>query len=263
MSYQSPKRNNRDLTIIPLTNTIRSSEFDFLPKPLPRPSPCHILVIGGTSSGKTNLIMNIITRFWTNDDGSSIFDEIYVFAPSVLQDPAFVPLQTIQDIVYANNELDTDLIRDIISREDQTRKLVYIDDFANSPAIQSEVLYDLFFRSRHSNTSVIFSSQYYFKIPIAIRSNASHFILFKSPQKEMVLIRTELQTINFPEKKFDEAYKMATNEKYSFLYIDRFSEGEPRFYIKFDTVIEPNNSDDDDEEDETEAGAIIERKDQK
>ena len=70
----------------------------------------------------------------------------------------------------------------------------------------------------------------------------------------MVLIRTELQTINFPEKKFDEAYKMATNEKYSFLYIDRFSEGEPRFYIKFDTVIEPNNEDDENEtmQDETE-----------
>ena len=244
---------NRDLKVIPLVNTVRSSEFEFLPKPLPRPSPCRILVIGSCASGKTNLIMNLITRFWLDNDGDSIFDEIYVFAPSILQDKSFSPLKDFEDIVYANNSLDTELIREIISREDDVRKLVYIDDFANSPQIQGEILHDLFFISRHSNTSVIFSSQYYYKVPIPIRCNASHLILFKpQSKKEMGLIRAELQTIDFPDKSFDEAYKMATKEKYSFLYIDRFTEGKPTFYINFDTKIEPNNDDEEDDDEEEE-----------
>ena len=58
------QRSNRDLKVIPLVNTVRSEEFNFLPKPLPRPNPCRILVVGNSSSGKTNLIMNLITRFW-------------------------------------------------------------------------------------------------------------------------------------------------------------------------------------------------------
>ena len=140
------------------------------------------------------------------------------FSHLFLQDKSFSPLKDFDDIVYANNALDTELIQEIISREDDARKLVYIDDFANSPQIQGEILHDLFFRSRHSNTSVIFSSQYYYKVPIPIRCNASHLILFKPPsKKEMALIRTELQTLDFPDKSFDEAYNLATKEKYSFL----------------------------------------------
>ena len=192
----------------------------------------------------------MITRFWLDNDGESIFDEIYVFAPSILQDRAFSPLKDFEDIVYANNSLDTELIQEIISREDDTRKLVYIDDFANSPQIQGEILHDLFFRSRHSNTSVIFSAQYYYKVPIPIRCNASHLILFAAAPKEMSLIRSDLQTIDFPYKSFDEAYKMATKEKYSFLFIDRYTEGKPVFYINFDTKIEPNDDEEQEDEDE-------------
>ena len=110
-SASSQARRMHDLKVIPLVNTVRSEEFNFLLKPLPRPNPCRILVVGNTSSGKTNLIMNMITRFWLDNDGESIFDEIYVFAPSILQDRAFSPLNDFKDIVYANNSLDTELIQ--------------------------------------------------------------------------------------------------------------------------------------------------------
>ena len=60
--------------------------------------------------------MNLITRFWLDDDGESIFDEIYCFAPSILQDKAFTPLLELEDIIYASDTLDTNIISEIGER---------------------------------------------------------------------------------------------------------------------------------------------------
>ena len=63
--------------------------------------------------------------------------------------------------MYASDQLETDIIDEVLATEDDKIKLIYIDDFASSPQVQSETLHSLFFRSRHSNTSVIFTTQYY------------------------------------------------------------------------------------------------------
>ena len=41
-------------------------------------------------------------------------------------------------------------------------------------------------------------------------------------------------------------------KKYSFLYIDRYGEDTPRFYIRFDTAIDHEGDDEDVENDEVE-----------
>lgn len=247
----------KDLSVKPLIQKKTNSSYNFIPSPLPKP-PFRMLVVGASGSGKTNLIMNLITRFLTDSQNESIFNEIYCFAASALQDQAFQSLGAphIKNKVYLSNNLETDLIEGLINSEDKKTRLIYIDDFAGSLASvkseQNEVLFNLWFRSRHSGTSLIFSSQYYYSIPIALRTNSSHMILFKSQSKrEESLIKAELQTKDFAGDDFDTAFYEATKEPYSFLYIDRYTYGSPKFYVRFEFEIEPpENDEESDEEDE-------------
>lgn len=260
----------KDLSVKPLIKKRDNSDYSFIPAPLPKP-PFRMLVVGASGSGKTNLIMNLITRFLTRQNGESVFDEIYCFAASAIQDQAFQALQSqnVKDKVYLSNELETDIINQLINSEDKKTRLIYIDDFAGQMASvkseQNEILYNLWFRSRHSGTSLIFSSQYYYSVPIALRTNSSHLCLFKPQSKrEESLIKAELQTKDFNGDDFDAAFYEATKEKYSFLYIDRYTYGAPKFYVRFEFEIEvPEDDEEDEDEEEESEEKTIDEKDMK
>ena len=118
--------NRKDLTIVPLIPKNKSMDYPYIPKPIMTPN-FRFICIGAAGSGKTNMIMNLITRFLTTPEGDSIFDEIYVFAPSVLQDRAFSALtqsENIKNIVYASDQLETDIIDEVLSTEDDKIKLI-------------------------------------------------------------------------------------------------------------------------------------------
>ena len=44
-------------------------------------------------SGKSNLLVKLITEVWRHDDGKSCFERIYVFSPSVDVDPIWRPVR--------------------------------------------------------------------------------------------------------------------------------------------------------------------------
>lgn len=211
------------------THTSTDNRYDFLQTPFPHP-PFRLLVIGSSGSGKTLFIMNLVARWLLNPDGTSIFKKIFLFTPSLLIDPSFQYLAHHREFgdpnkVYASNILETDLINDIINRGyDDEQVLVWLDDFASSKKdLQNKILYDLYFRSRHNNISVIFTSQYFFQVPIQIRQNANYLALFAlTGDRDLQLVRQELATARFHDKKFDEAMRLALEGNiHNFLWIDR------------------------------------------
>lgn len=226
------EKTNDDLDIIPLTetNSSENSPFDYLEEPLPRP-PFRMLVVGPSASGKSNLILNLITRFLlTEDKSDSIFSKIYVFSPSALIDKSFTifvrnPIFNNPEKTIIKNTLDYDLIQEIINRPyDDEQILTYIDDFAaDKKALQDAVLHDLFFRSRHNNISVIITTQYYHQIPIMERNNVNYLALFEiTKPSDLSLVSRELATSTFHDDLFPKAMKIATEGgKYHFLFIDR------------------------------------------
>ena len=44
-------------------------------------------------SGKSNLLVKLITEVWRHEDGKSCFERIYVFSPSVTVDPIWRPVR--------------------------------------------------------------------------------------------------------------------------------------------------------------------------
>ena len=63
--------------------------------------------------------------------------------------------------------------------------MVFDDMIADMEADKkiSPIVTELFLRGRKLNISLVFISQYYFKLPKTIRLNATHYFIMKIPNK--------------------------------------------------------------------------------
>ena len=223
-------------------------EFSFIQPPIPKP-PCRLLLIGSSNCGKTNTVLNLLTRFWIypkSDDGvhrQSIFDEIFIMTPTALSDPKLKILASHPDLrnkVYLTDKLEIELIDELLARnpadfEDGKlpNTLVFIDDFtADKRNSMHPSIVNLFFRGRHENISVIINSQYYFNIPPNVRTNASGILVFRLKRNaELALIRNELSTPKIHDETFDEIlHRAQEGENWNFLFIDMTTQ---KFYRNF------------------------------
>ena len=79
---------------------------------------------------------------------------------------------------------------------------------------------ELLLRGRKLNISLAFISQSYFKIPKAIRLNATHYFIMKIPNERELQQTTSNHSSDIDFKYFMKLYKKYTKEPYSFLVND-------------------------------------------
>ena len=233
----------------------RNPEFSFITVPIPRP-PFRLLLIGSSQCGKTNVVLNLITRFliYPNSD-ESIFDEIYIFTPTALSDPKLKILAKHPDLVnkvYLSDKLETDLIDELLARNPSDfeggilpHTLVFIDDFtAEKKNTMHPSVVNLFFRGRHENISTIICSQYFFNVPPSVRTNTSGILIFRLKRNaELALIRNELSTPKIHDEIFDEIlHRAQEGETWNFLFIDNMTQKFYRNFSKEYDVEMPMNS---------------------
>ena len=153
--------------------------------------PYRILIIGGSGSGKTNVLLNLI-------DNQPDIDKIYLYAKDPYEakyqylinkresvginhfnDPkAFTEYSNDMHDVYKNiGEYNIDKERKILIVFDDM-----IADIINNKKLDS-VVTELFIRGRKLNISLVFITQSYFKVPEGVRLNATHFFIAKIPNK--------------------------------------------------------------------------------
>ena len=149
--------------------------------------PYRILIIGGSGSGKTNTLLNLINE--QND-----IDKIYLYARDLnepkykslikkckdagikhLNDPnAFIECSNTMDDVYENIN-DYNLIRKrktIIVFDDM------IADIMGNKRFQA-IIKELFIRYRKLNISLVFITQSYLSVPKDVRLNTTHYFIMK------------------------------------------------------------------------------------
>ena len=153
--------------------------------------PYRILIIGGSGSGKTNALLNLIH---TQAD----IDKIYLYAKDPYEakyqylinkrrkiglnrfnyPKAFIKYSNDMQDVYKNvEEYNTDKNRKILIVFDDM-----IADMINNKTLNS-ILTELFIRGRKLNISLVFITQSYFKVPKDVRLNYTHFFIMKIPNK--------------------------------------------------------------------------------
>ena len=189
--------------------------------------PYRILIIGGSGSGKTNLLLNLI-------ENQPDIDKIYLYAKD-LYEPKYQYLINKREGVSINHFKDPkafidysndmhDVYQNIDDHNpDKEKKILIVFDDMIADMIHNKklnsIVTELFIRGRKLNISLVFITQSYFKVLKDVRLNTSHFFFAK------ILNKRELQQIainhssDINTKDFANIYK-CTAETYSFLVND-------------------------------------------
>ena len=95
-----------------------------------------------------------------------------------------------------------------------------IADMINNNKLNPIVM-ELFIRGRKLNISIVFIMQSYFKVPIDVRLNSTHFFIMKIPNKRELQQIALNHSSDIDFKDFMNIYKKCTTEPYSFLVNDK------------------------------------------
>ena len=147
--------------------------------------PHRILIIGGSGSGKTNALLNLINN-------QPDIDKIYLYAKDpyeakyqfLISKRESTGLKHFNDpkafTDYSNNMQDVYKSTDEYNADKERKILIVFDDMIadmiNNKQLNSLVI-KLFIRGRKLNT------QSYFKVPKDIRLNTTHFFITKIQNK--------------------------------------------------------------------------------
>ena len=200
----------------------RNTRWPYIPD-----HPYKILIIGGSGSGKTNALLNLINN-------QPDIDKIYLYAKDPYEkkyqylinkrekvglnhfnDPkAFMEYSNDMQDVYKNIE-DYNPIK-------KCQVLIIFDDMIadiNNNKL-NPIVTELFIRGRKLNISIVFITQSYFKVPKDVRLNSTHFFIMKIPNKRELQQIALNHSSDIGFKDFMNIYKKYTKEPYSFLVND-------------------------------------------
>ena len=185
----------------------------------------RILIIGGSGSGKTNALLNLISN-------QPDIDKVYLYAKDPyeakyqylinkrekvgldhLNDPkAFIDCSNDMQDVYKN-------IEDYNPNKKREVLIVFDDmiaDMINKKKL-NPVVTELFIRDRKLNISIAFITQSYFKVPKDVRLNSTHFFITRIPKKRELQQIALNHSCDIYFKDFIKIYKKCTAKPYSFL----------------------------------------------
>ena len=190
--------------------------------------PYRILIIGGSGSGKTNTLFNLINRqrdidkiyLYAKDLGESKYEHLIKNRENAgikhLNDAkAFIDCSNAMNDVYENIGLYN-------SNRNRKVLIVFDDmiaDIMTNKKLQS-IIKELFIRCRKINISLVFITHSYFSVPKDVRLNSTHNLIMK------INNRKELQNIainhsaDIDYKDFIKIYRECTKEPYNILTID-------------------------------------------
>lgn len=233
---KNPNKIN-NLEIKPLytdDNSYDEAPNDFLFKP-----PFSLLLVGIKGAGKTTFIGNLLVPY------AEYFDVIYVFSPTAKMDISFSKIQELLNIdsknifsKYSENRL-TNLMKKIkkenknIKQNEKLRTLIIFEDIIDElpRGIGKSVINKLAFNMRHYNISFVIMSQYFKKLPVTIRNNATGWSIWGlENQLERKKIFEELSG-SLGKDLFEEIYDETTEEPYQALTIN-YQNPHPYRYTK-------------------------------
>lgn len=153
--------------------------------------PMRALIIGPSSCGKTNLLINLLIG-----ENKFNYDKLYIIS-STLHQYSYQSLMKYCD----KHKIDASFFDsvdefDIQELDIDKKNVVVIDDMISNN--NDPLFKELFCRGRHYNASPIFLSQSYFITPKLIRDNASWIVLFKMNQREISTLCSRVGDMTIP-----------------------------------------------------------------
>jgi hypothetical protein len=189
--------------------------------------PHRSYIVGCSGSGKTNLLLNLLTRDGFYKDW---YDLIIVISPTSLNlDKSYEELE--KETKYKNGkdllyfEPDVEVLKTILEMQEETEKekkvLVILDDFVSYKKFtNSHELLRFAIMSRHYNISMMLLSQCYYLVPKSVRLNMSACYYFRGNMQETETMAEMYCPSGMRKKDFIQLIEKATEEPYSFIHIN-------------------------------------------
>ena len=186
--------------------------------------PYRILITGGSGSGTTNALLNLVNN-------QPYIDKIYLCAKDPYEakhnfliskrestglkhlndHKAFTEYSNDMQDIYENvDEYNIDKERKILIGFDDM-----IADMVNDKKLNS-IVTELFIRGRKINISLAFITQSYLKVPKDVRLNTTHFFISKIPNKRELQQIALNHSSDISTEDFIKIHKKCTAEPHSF-----------------------------------------------
>ena len=193
--------------------------------------PYRILIIGGSGSGKTNTLLNLIKE----QDKHDVIDKIYLYAKDLnkpkneylikkrenvgikhYNDPtAFFESSNTMNGVYEHI--------DNYSPKRDKKVLIVSDDMIADIMTNKKseaIIKELFIRCRKLNISLVFITQSYFSVPKDVRLNSTHYLIMKINNKRELQNIAINHSADIDYQDFMKIYRKCTKKPYNVLTID-------------------------------------------
>lgn len=209
----------------------------------------HSLIISGRSgSGKTQLLLNILTR---KDLLGDYYHCIIIFSPTAGElDDTYKALKLPEENFIKT--FDVDILQTILDNRKKTitdkgiewtgknsRVLLIFDDMiAEKNFLNSEETLMMFTLLRHYLCSVVICSQSFKKIPRSIRINANWLCIFPSLESEIQIMLDEICPSGITKKDFRKIIDYCTSGKYDFMNIQNHAEPSQRIRKNLAEIID-------------------------
>ena len=190
--------------------------------------PYRILIIAGSGSEKTNLLLSLI-------ENQPYIDEIYLYAKDpneskyqyLINKREGVGINHFNDtksfIEYSNDMHDVYENIDDYNPDKENKILTVFDDMIADMIHNKKlnpVVTELFIRGRKINISPVFITQSYFRVPEDVKINTSHLFIAKIPNKREIQQIAINHSSDINTKDFVNIYRKCTDEPYSFFVSD-------------------------------------------
>lgn len=188
--------------------------------------PFRMYVVGASGSGKSNFVLNLLTKPHMYKD---YFDDILVISPTAAHlDPNYRMLQLPKENFFDPDEEVLERIMEIqedrvleLGRSKAPKILLLLDDvisyksFVNSPIVLKFAV-----MSRHWNISLMILSQAYHRIPKSVRMQMTSIVFFKGSNKELIVLAEDFSAPGMSHGNFIAGICYATHKRYNFFFVD-------------------------------------------
>jgi hypothetical protein len=215
--------------------------------------PFSWVLSGRSGSGKTQLLLNVLTR---QDLMGDYYHLILVFSPT-----AGGKGQGLDDTYDALNlpkenflhEFDKTILESILKNRydlitkkgvkyvsENSRVCLIFDDMIAENIMKTPEMLKMFALLRHYLCSVVIASQSFKKIPRSIRINANFVSIFPSLESEIQVMIDEICPSGINKKQFRQIIDYCTDGRYDFMGIQNHADPGKRIRKNLDEIIDLN-----------------------
>lgn len=225
-----------------------SSKDKIMPK-----YPFSMIISGRSGSGKTQLLLNILSR---KELFGSYFHKIIIFSPTAGNlDDTYKSLKLPKENFI--KKFDTQILETILNnRKMQIEKqgiekvakndrvlLIFDDMISEKKFLQSKENLMMFTLLRHYLISVCILSQSFKAIPRPIRLNANYLAIFPSLESEINIMLEEITPSGLTKKDFRQIIDYCTKGRYDFMAINNHADPDKRIRKNLAEIIDLKNLD--------------------